>query len=183
MGHSDVCLSHSLNNLYLKPGLVAWTADFYILLSTWIPFLNVPQIPQTQLFLPPPMDLLQLMESSPSEISQAKHQNCFHSILSPLSTTKKKKLKNCCLYFLKKDEYLWVIMWLMWASLVTQLVKNLPTMWETFDPNVWSLGWEDLLEEGMANHSSILAWRIPMARGAWWAAFHRVAKSWTWLRD
>ena len=36
-----------------------------------------------------------------------------------------------------------------------------PAMWETW---VWSLGWEDLLEEGMATHSSILAWRIPMQR-------------------
>ena len=37
-------------------------------------------------------------------------------------------------------------------------------MWETW---VGSLGWEDPLEEGMATHSSILAWRIPMDRGAW----------------
>ena len=39
------------------------------------------------------------------------------------------------------------------------------------------LGWEDPLEEGMATHSSILAWRIPLERGAWWAAVHEVAKS------
>ena len=45
-----------------------------------------------------------------------------------------------------------------WASLVAQTVKNLPAMWETW---IRSLGWEDLLEEGMATHSSILAWRIP----------------------
>ena len=44
------------------------------------------------------------------------------------------------------------------ASLVAQLAKNLPTMWETL---VQSLGWEDLLEKGMATHSSILASRIP----------------------
>ena len=44
------------------------------------------------------------------------------------------------------------------SSLVAQMVKNLPAMWETW---VWSLGWEDPLEEGMATHSSILAWRIP----------------------
>ena len=37
------------------------------------------------------------------------------------------------------------------------------------------------LEEGMATHSSILAWRIPMDRGAWWATVHGVAKSWTEL--
>ena len=46
------------------------------------------------------------------------------------------------------------------------MVKNLPAMWETW---VRSLGWEDALEEGMATHSSILAWRIPMDRGTWWA--------------
>ena len=45
-----------------------------------------------------------------------------------------------------------------WASLVAQLVKNLPAMQETW---VRPLGWEDPLEEGMATHSSILAWRIP----------------------
>ena len=50
-----------------------------------------------------------------------------------------------------------------WASLVAQMVKNLPAMRETW---VWSLGWEDPLEEGMAAHSRILAWRIPMDRSA-----------------
>ena len=44
------------------------------------------------------------------------------------------------------------------ASLVAQMVKNLPTMWETKVP---SLGWENSLEESMAAHSSTLAWRIP----------------------
>ena len=45
-----------------------------------------------------------------------------------------------------------------WASLVAQLVKNLPTIQET---RVRSLGWEEPLEKGKATHSSILAWRIP----------------------
>ena len=45
-----------------------------------------------------------------------------------------------------------------WASLVAQLVKNPPAMWETW---FRSLGWEDLLEKGKATDSSILAWRIP----------------------
>ena len=44
------------------------------------------------------------------------------------------------------------------ASLVAQMVKNLPAMHET---QVQSLGWEDTLEKGMATYSSILAWRIP----------------------
>ena len=45
-----------------------------------------------------------------------------------------------------------------WASLVAQVVKNLPAMRETW---VQSLGWEDSPEEGMTTHSSVLAWRIP----------------------
>ena len=45
-----------------------------------------------------------------------------------------------------------------WASLVAQLVKNLPAMQETWVP---SLGWEDPLKKGKATHSSILAQRIP----------------------
>ena len=44
------------------------------------------------------------------------------------------------------------------ASLVSQMVKNLPAMQETW---IRSLGWEDALEKGMATHSSILTWRIP----------------------
>ena len=48
----------------------------------------------------------------------------------------------------------------LWSSLVAQLVKNLPAMQGMW---VGSLGWEDPLEEGMATHSSILAWRIPKA--------------------
>ena len=59
------------------------------------------------------------------------------------------------------------------ASLVAQLVKNLPPMRETW---VQSLGWEDPLEKGKATHSSTLAWRIP------WTV-HGVAKSWTRLND
>ena len=45
-----------------------------------------------------------------------------------------------------------------WASLVAQLVKNPPAMWEIW---VQSLGWEDTLKKGKATHSRILAWRIP----------------------
>ena len=59
------------------------------------------------------------------------------------------------------------------------MVKN-PAMQQTL---VWSLGWEDPLEEGMATHSSILGWRIPMDRGVWWATVYEVANSWTQLSD
>ena len=44
------------------------------------------------------------------------------------------------------------------------MAKNLPAMLETW---IQSLDWEDLLEEGMVTYSIILAWRIPMDRGAW----------------
>ena len=53
------------------------------------------------------------------------------------------------------------------------MVKNLPAMQETW---IRSLGWEDPLEEGMATHSRILAWRFPMDRGAWWATVHGIAE-------
>ena len=56
------------------------------------------------------------------------------------------------------------------------MVKDLPAMLETW---VQSLGWEDSLEEGMKIRSSILAWRIAMDRGTWWATVHGVAKSQT----
>ena len=62
------------------------------------------------------------------------------------------------------------------VTLVAQMVKNLPAMCNAW---VQSCGWEDPLEEGMATYSSILAWRIPMDRRAWWATVHRVAKSLT----
>ena len=52
------------------------------------------------------------------------------------------------------------------------MLKNLPARLETW---VQSLGWEDPLEEGVATYSHILAWRIPMDRGVWWATVHGVA--------
>ena len=57
---------------------------------------------------------------------------------------------------------------------MAQTVKHLPTMWETW---VQPLGQEDPLQEGMAAHTSILAWRIPMDRGAWRAAAYSVTQS------
>ena len=65
--------------------------------------------------------------------------------------------------------------WCRSASLVAQLVKNLPAMRETW---VRSLSWEDHLEKGKAPHFSILAWRIP-----WTLRVHGVAKSQTWLSN
>ena len=56
-------------------------------------------------------------------------------------------------------------------------------MQEMQETQVQSLSREDLLEESMATHSSIFAWRIPMDRGAWWATVHGLAKSQTQLSD
>ena len=56
-----------------------------------------------------------------------------------------------------------------WISLVAQTVKRLPAVWET---RVWSLGWDDPLEKGMATHSSILAWRF-----SWRPTVHEVTES------
>ena len=58
------------------------------------------------------------------------------------------------------------------------MVKNPPAIWETC---VWSLGWEDPLEKGMATHSSTLPWRISWTEEPWQATVHEVTKSWTWL--
>ena len=55
--------------------------------------------------------------------------------------------------------------------------------WNVGNLGFQSLGWEDPLEKGMATQSSILAWRIPMDRGAWWATVHEVTKIWTSLSD
>ena len=63
---------------------------------------------------------------------------------------------------------------------MAQWVKNLPAMQEI---QVGFLGWEDPLEKEMANHSSILAWRIPMDRGACWSTVHGVSKSQTQLKQ
>ena len=61
-----------------------------------------------------------------------------------------------------------------WASLVAPTVKNPPAVWEIW---VRSLGQENPLEEGMAIHSSITAWRIPLDRGAWQTTIHGVTES------
>ena len=65
-----------------------------------------------------------------------------------------------------------------WASLVTQMVKNLPSMRET---RVWSLGWEDSTGEGNGYSLQDSGLENPMDRGAWWAAVHGVTESRTGL--
>ena len=63
---------------------------------------------------------------------------------------------------------------LLETSLMAQMIKNLPAMWETW---IQSLGWEDPLEKGTVIHSSILAWRIPWTEepgGVQFIRSHRV---------
>ena len=66
------------------------------------------------------------------------------------------------------------------TSLLARMIKNLPVMQET---QVQFLGQEDPLEKGMATHSSTLAWRIPMDKGAQQATVHGIARIWTELSD
>ena len=70
--------------------------------------------------------------------------------------------------------YLFIFIVYYWASLVAQIVKNLPAMQET---QVRFLGQKDALEKDMATHSGILTQRKPMDRGAWLATVHGISKS------
>ena len=63
------------------------------------------------------------------------------------------------------------------------MIKNSPANAGDVEIQVRFLGQEDPLEESMATHSSILAWRIPVDRGAWRATVHRVSKSRTQLKQ
>ena len=72
------------------------------------------------------------------------------------------------------------LLYIRWASLVAQTVKNLPAMRETW---VLFLDGDDPLEEGIATHSSIQAWRTPIDRGAWQDIVHEVINSQTRLSN
>ena len=82
--------------------------------------------------------------------------------------------------FLLQIMNIYILQSFSWVSLVAQMVKNLSAMQEA---QVQSLSREDLLEKKMANHSSILAWKNPMDRGAWWAAVHGITKRQARLSD
>ena len=101
--------------------------------------------------------------------------------VSPLHSFSVPRNFSICSYYSFNYTCIYLILCLLLgASLVAQMVKDQPAVQETW---VRSLGWEDPLEEVMANHSNILAWRIPTDRGAWRAIVHGVTKSWTRLSD
>ena len=76
--------------------------------------------------------------------------------------------------------FMYIILYIfIWASQVALVLKNPPANAGDIRDAVQSLGWESPPEKGMATHSSILTWKIPMDRGAWWAAVHVVAKNGT----
>ena len=85
-------------------------------------------------------------------------------------------LELACTFFSVTRSSSAIVVWLSCGS----VVENLPAVQEMC---VQSLGWEDPLGKGMATHCSILAWRIPMDRGAWRATVHGVAESQTRLSD
>ena len=69
------------------------------------------------------------------------------------------------------------------ASQVALVVKNLPANAEDLRGCGFNPWVQKILEEGLAAHTSILAWRIPMDRGAWWTTVHRVTKNLTQLKQ
>ena len=70
----------------------------------------------------------------------------------------------------------------VWASQMLLVVKNPLARAGDVEMQVWSLGWEDPLEEGIAAHSSIVAWRIPRTENPWRPTVHGVTKGWTRLK-
>ena len=71
---------------------------------------------------------------------------------------------------------------MIWTSQEVLVVKNPSANAGDVRNSGSILGGEDLLKESMDTHFSILAWRIPMDRGTWWAMVHRLTKSQTWLK-
>ena len=84
-----------------------------------------------------------------------------------------------CLY----TSYVWTIYIYIWASQVVLMVKNPPANAGDIRATGSIPGSGRSLEEGVATHSSILSWRIPLDRGTWRSIVHRVAKSWIRLKQ
>ena len=94
-----------------------------------------------------------------------------------LSVARQRQASSCSYYYLLSMNQMSAMLLLanMYSGFPAgSVVKNLFTVQEMW---VRSPGWEDPPEKEMTTHSRILAWRIPMDRGAWWATVHRVTKS------
>ena len=111
------------------------------------------------------------LESSPNHPPQPQSMEKLSSV-KPIPGAR--MVGDCCLLIFNSN------LCHIQGSLVAQTVKNPSARRETW---VWSLGWEDPMEEGMATHSSLLAWRIPMDRGAGRATVHGITKSRTQLKQ
>ena len=110
------------------------------------------------------------LQDSVKQATQTWHPVTFKQLLSWWDRPAKCKLSSPCLISANCElpggreggrEYFVFICVSLEASPVTQQVKNSPAVQEMQEMQFWSLGWEEPLEEGMATHSSILAWRIP----------------------
>ena len=119
--------------------------------STWAPC-TAPSGPPGRLQARPRHHSLQ----SPWQSILARQPSFLQS--SPLSINPPQVTLSLCPWRGPQLMFIQQILPLLWASLVAQLVKNPPPLWETW---VRSLGWEDPPGEGLGTHSSILAWRIP----------------------
>ena len=105
-----------------------------------------------------------LFELYPSEGNESHEWICFLVAITHHKGKKKTDMKKIHLQVYYHVRIVWTLLEVIYlkkngASSAAQMVKNLPAVQET---QVWSLYWEDLLEKGMAAHSSILAWRIPL---------------------
>ena len=127
---------------------------YIIYLSIIHPFIHTHIYPSIHLYLSMHLSFIYIMYALSMYLSSS-HPSVHVSIIYQLSLNSFIYLSKLSIY---PSIYLSIYLSIYQTSLVAEMVKCLPIMQETL---VQSLGWEDLLEEEMATHSSILAWKIP----------------------
>ena len=146
--------------------------------SIWQLLLKPPRSPKTR----------KIWETAIAKKSLRRHYNWRNCSVLPhrinplweCGTTKGHQVKSQEVYIRCKLQLITMyIHWFINCDILI-ILKYPPAMQETW---VRYQGWKDSLEEGMATHSSILAWRTPMDRGSWQATVQGVAESRTWLSD